>query len=125
MSRGLPVTWGGRGGGFAGGANLGAQQTEETTNQRLHAHAHSPIVNCFSPFPSCNQQVRDSDNTTISPLRSGQGEAGSVGVGAPMGGMTAGGSGRQPAVTATTSEGWRVAAGSKPGGKATGVRQLW
>ena len=42
-----------------------------------------------------DQQARDRDNTTISPLRSGWGEAGGVGVS----GQTGGRSGRQPAVT--------------------------
>ena len=41
--------------------------------------------------PDGDQQARDRDNRTISPLKSGQGEAGGVGVGARMDSMTAGG----------------------------------
>ena len=48
-----------------------------------------------STFPAWDQQARDRDNTTISPLRSGRGEAGGVGVG----GWTGCRSGRWPAVT--------------------------
>ncbi len=48
-----------------------------------------------SPFPARDQQARDRDNKTISPLRSGRGEAGGVDVGSRTGGR----SGRRLAVT--------------------------
>ncbi len=48
------------------------------------------VVNCHSPFPSWEQQTRNRDNMRISPFRL-EAEAGSVGVGAQTGGITAGG----------------------------------